>query len=187
MPDAVYTIWWAGLIVTLVVFVPLAVYLLHRTWRAARSIQRYAAETLQAAGGIARNTANIAALDATIGVAGDMLAGRRRGGAQARHGRHRARRAVPVRRPRMLLTLTLITVALVVLALAGYLIAIAWALLDTRKSVAAIADGLEAVRGHTAPLPEKLTTINGALGALLGGLEAADRHLGRAATVFRLP
>ncbi len=49
----------------------------------------------------------------------------------------------------MLVTLTLITVALVVLALAGYLIAIAWALLDTRKSVAAIADGLEAVRGHT--------------------------------------
>ena len=86
----------------------------------------------------------------------------------------------------MLLTLTLITVALVVLALAGYLIAIAWALLDTRKSVAAIADGLEAVRSHTAPLPEKLTTINGALGALLGGVEAADRHVGRAATVFRL-
>jgi hypothetical protein len=73
VPDAVYTIWWAGLIVTLVVFVPLAVYLLHRTWRSARSIQRYAAETLQAAGGIARNTSNIVALDATIGVAGDML------------------------------------------------------------------------------------------------------------------
>jgi hypothetical protein len=86
----------------------------------------------------------------------------------------------------MLLTLTLVTVALVVLALAGYLIVIAWALLDTRRSVAAIADGLEAVAGHTAPLPEKLTTINGALGALLGGLQAADRHLARAARVFRL-
>ena len=81
VPAAVYTIWWIGLIVTLVVLVPLAVYLLHRTWRAARSIQRYAAETLQAAGGIARNTAvitaniagNITALDVTIGVAGDML------------------------------------------------------------------------------------------------------------------
>jgi hypothetical protein len=73
IPDAVYTIWWAGLIITLVVFVPLAVYLLHRTWRSARSIQRYAAETLQAAGGIARNTAKITALDSTIGVAGDML------------------------------------------------------------------------------------------------------------------
>ena len=73
IPPAVYAIWWAGLIVTLVVFVPLAVYLLHRTWRSTRSIQRYAAETLRAAGGIARNTANITALDATIGVAGDML------------------------------------------------------------------------------------------------------------------
>jgi hypothetical protein len=73
VPNAVYTIWWVGLIVTLFVFVPLAVYSLHRTWRSARSIQRYAAETLRAAGGIARNTANITALDATIAVAGDML------------------------------------------------------------------------------------------------------------------
>ncbi|CAN5449850.1 hypothetical protein BH24GEM3_BH24GEM3_20520 [soil metagenome] len=86
----------------------------------------------------------------------------------------------------MLLILTLITVALVVLALAGYLIAIAWALLQAKKSVAAIADGLEAVAGHTQPLPEKLTTINGALVTLLEGLRAADGHLGRAATVFRL-
>ncbi len=86
----------------------------------------------------------------------------------------------------MLLTLTLITVALVVLALAGYLIAIAWALVNAKRSVAAIADGLEAVAGHTQPLPERLTTINGALSQLLTGLQAADRHLGRVATVFKL-
>lgn len=86
----------------------------------------------------------------------------------------------------MLLTLTLITVFLVVLALAGYLIAIAWQLVHARRSVAAIADGLEAVAGHTQPLPEKLTTINGALTQLLTGLQAADRHLGRVATVFKL-
>lgn len=86
----------------------------------------------------------------------------------------------------MLLTLTLITVALVVVALAGYLIAIAWALFQAKRSVAAIADGLEAVAETTKPLPEKLTTINGALGALLDGFRAADGHLGRAATVFRL-
>jgi hypothetical protein len=72
-PAAVYTIWRVGLIVTLVVFVPLSVSLLHRTWRAARSIQRYAAEALQAAAGIAGNTANIVALDQTIEVAGGML------------------------------------------------------------------------------------------------------------------
>ena len=86
----------------------------------------------------------------------------------------------------MLLTLTLITTALVVVALAGYLIAIAYALVQTRRSVAAIANGLEAVAGHTKPLPEKLTTINGALVQLAAGLKAADGHLGRVATVFKL-
>ena len=73
LPDAVYTIWWVGLIVTLLIFVPLAVYLLHRTWRAARSIERYAADALEAAKGIAGNTAHIAALDTTVDVAGEML------------------------------------------------------------------------------------------------------------------
>ena len=73
MPNAVYLIWWIGLIVTLVVFVPLAVYLLHRTWRAARSIQWYAAEALTAAAGIAGNTKYVPALDDTISVAGQML------------------------------------------------------------------------------------------------------------------
>ena len=72
-PPAVYTIWRITLLVTLVVFVPLAVYLLHRTWRAARSIQRYAAETLVAAGGIAGNTQHIPALDATIATGGELL------------------------------------------------------------------------------------------------------------------
>jgi hypothetical protein len=86
----------------------------------------------------------------------------------------------------MLLTLTLLTVALVVVALAGYLIAIAWMLIQARRSVAAIADGLEAVAGHTQPLPEKLATINGALSQLLNGLHVADRHLGRVATVFKI-
>jgi hypothetical protein len=73
MPNAVYVIWWIGLIVTLVVFVPLAVYVLHRTWRAARSIQWYAAEALTAAAGIAGNTKYVPALDDTISVAGQML------------------------------------------------------------------------------------------------------------------
>lgn len=72
-PPLVFTIWWIGLIVTLVVFVPLAVVLLHRTWRAARSIQIYAREALAAAGGIAGNTQHIPALDTTIEVAGDIL------------------------------------------------------------------------------------------------------------------
>lgn len=86
----------------------------------------------------------------------------------------------------MLVILTLVTVALVVLALAGYLTAVAWALRDASRSVAAIADGLEAVAGHTIPVGEKLAAINGALAALAGGLKAVDGHLGAAARVFRL-
>lgn len=86
----------------------------------------------------------------------------------------------------MLVTLTLITVFLVVVALAGYLIAVAWALLDASRSIRAVADGLEAVQGHTLPVAEKLQTINGALSALHGGLTAVDGHLGAAARVFRL-
>jgi hypothetical protein len=73
-PPAVFTIWAWGLGLTLVVFVPLSVYLLHRLWLTARSIQLYAREALEAAGGIAGNTVHIPALDATIGVASEMLA-----------------------------------------------------------------------------------------------------------------
>ena len=73
MPQAVYTIWWTGLIVTLVVFVPLSVYLLHRTYVAARSIKLYAADALTAAAGIAGNTQHIPALDSTIAVGGAMI------------------------------------------------------------------------------------------------------------------
>ena len=72
-PPAVYTIWRLTLAVTLIVFVPLSVYLLHRTWRAARSIQWCAADTLVAARGIAGNTQHIPALDATIATAGELL------------------------------------------------------------------------------------------------------------------
>ena len=73
MPQSVYVIWWIGLIVTLVVFVPLSVYLLHRTFVAARSIRRYADEALIAAAGIAGNTQHIPALDSTIAVGGAMV------------------------------------------------------------------------------------------------------------------
>lgn len=72
-PPAVYTLWWTALILTLAVFVPLAVYYLNRTFMAALSIRRYAADALAAAAGIAGNTQHIVALDATIGVAGEIL------------------------------------------------------------------------------------------------------------------
>lgn len=72
-PPIVFTLWWIGLLLTLVVFVPLAVALLHQLWRTARSIQIYAREALAAAGGIAGHTAQIGALDETIRVAGEIL------------------------------------------------------------------------------------------------------------------
>lgn len=73
IPTAVFVIWWIGLGLTLLLFVPLAVMLLHRTWVAAHSIRRYAAEALTAAAGIAGNTQHIPALDATIDVGGAMI------------------------------------------------------------------------------------------------------------------
>ena len=73
MPHAVYVIWWVGVIVTLVVFVPLSVFLLQRTYVAARSIRQYAAEALTAAAGIAGNTKYIPALDSTIAVGSAMV------------------------------------------------------------------------------------------------------------------
>ncbi|MDQ6886195.1 MAG: hypothetical protein M3068_02760 [Gemmatimonadota bacterium] len=73
MPHTVYVIWWTGLVVTLVVFVPLSVYLLHRTFVAARSIRSYAAQALTAAAGVAGNTQHIPALDSTIAVGSAMV------------------------------------------------------------------------------------------------------------------
>lgn len=73
LPSIVYAVWWTVLLVVLIVIVPLAISLLHRTLRAALSIRRYLAEMLTAGVGIAGNTASIAALNDTIGVAGGML------------------------------------------------------------------------------------------------------------------
>ena len=86
----------------------------------------------------------------------------------------------------MLLTLTLATVAVVVLVLVAYLLLVLRELRAALVSVAAIADGLEAVQRHTAPLPEHLTTINGGLSALLQGLRAADGHLAGVASLLGL-
>ena len=73
LPTAVYLIWGTTLAVVTVVIVPLAVFLLHRTLRAALSIRRYLAEMLEAGVGIATNTQSVAALNDTIAVAGNMV------------------------------------------------------------------------------------------------------------------
>lgn len=71
--DTVHLIWAITLLLVVVVVVPLAVLLLHRTLRAAWSIHRYLDEMLAAGVGIAGNTAAIRALDDTLAVAGSMV------------------------------------------------------------------------------------------------------------------
>lgn len=72
-PPAVRTLWWITLAVTVVAVVPLTIYLLHRLWQAARNIERYTAEALEAGGGIATNTASAAALENTAEAAGPLV------------------------------------------------------------------------------------------------------------------
>lgn len=73
IPVIVYILWWILLGVAVFVVLPVVVYMLHRTLNAARGIERYFATTLEAGLGIAGNTANIAALEDTIAVAGGIL------------------------------------------------------------------------------------------------------------------
>ena len=72
--STVELIWACTLLVVIVVIVPLAIVLLHRTFSAAWSIRRYLREMLQAGVGIAGNTASITALNDTIRVAGSLVA-----------------------------------------------------------------------------------------------------------------
>ncbi len=72
--DAVHTVWAGTLLLVVLVIVPLAIALLHRTLRAAWSIRRYLDEMLVAGAGIAGNTAAVKALDDTLSVAGSMVA-----------------------------------------------------------------------------------------------------------------
>jgi len=72
VPGAVYVIWRVMLVVAVVVVLPVVVYLLHRLWRAARSIERYTGDALAAGLGIARNTAAVAALDETVRLGGEL-------------------------------------------------------------------------------------------------------------------
>ena len=72
MPQVVFVLWTILLVVT-VLLLPLIVSLLHRTWKASRSIERYFKEMLEAGLGVAGNTEHVKALDDTISVASGML------------------------------------------------------------------------------------------------------------------
>jgi hypothetical protein len=71
-PETAFWIW--GITLGLITFViaPLALYLLHRALRAARSIECYTREALEAGASIAANTAAIAALEETIATAASL-------------------------------------------------------------------------------------------------------------------
>jgi hypothetical protein len=72
-PPMVFTVWWIGLAITVVVLVPTAVYMLYSLWRTVQSIRLYASESLTAAAGIVEHTSHVAALDATVATASEIL------------------------------------------------------------------------------------------------------------------
>jgi predicted membrane channel-forming protein YqfA (hemolysin III family) len=81
---------------------------------------------------------------------------------------------------------TLIVVALVVLVLVVYLVGVIMYLFRAAAHLQALAGGLQKIETDTAPLAEKLTTINGALDQLHGGLSSVNTHLGAIAKVLKL-
>jgi hypothetical protein len=73
VPQAVYIIWALLLVVIILFILPVAVFLLYRLHRLARSIEQYFAEMAAAGVGIADNTGHIKALEETIQVATTIL------------------------------------------------------------------------------------------------------------------
>lgn len=96
VPAAALWIWAITLLIIALVIVPLAVLLLHRTFRNARSIESYLAGMREAGTGVAGNTGAIPALDQTIetavAMAGVAASLERRSGAIAAILAGRARR-----------------------------------------------------------------------------------------------
>ncbi|CAN5777478.1 hypothetical protein BH20VER1_BH20VER1_07930 [soil metagenome] len=68
-----YWIWAITLAVITFVVVPVAIYWLHRLLKAARMIERYTREMLEAGVGIANNTAAVPALEQTLATAGSLV------------------------------------------------------------------------------------------------------------------
>ncbi len=84
----------------------------------------------------------------------------------------------------VLLYISLAVVLIVVLVLVVYLLGIIIALRRASRNLYQLAGGLDAIVKDTQPLPDKLSTINGALGQLLAGLLAVDGDLATVAKLF---
>ena len=69
----VLALWWIAVALTVLVIVPVVIYLLHRVFRAARMIERYTAETLAAGQGVLRHAGAIPALDGVVEAAGPVV------------------------------------------------------------------------------------------------------------------
>jgi hypothetical protein len=84
---------------------------------------------------------------------------------------------------------TLVLAGAIVLALAGYLTAIAYFLYraggNRRSHLARLAEGLAAVRDNAAPLEQQLAALAQSLVALRRQLQAADQSLTEAAQAIR--
>lgn len=81
---------------------------------------------------------------------------------------------------------TIIVVVLVVLVLVFYLTAIIICLFRGAGHLKVLAQGLQKIENDTAPLAGKLSTINGALDQLYGGLSSVNSHLVSIAKVLKL-
>lgn len=86
----------------------------------------------------------------------------------------------------LLYWLTVAVVAAVVLALAGYLVAIAAALWSARRNVAELADELERIADHTVPLAGEIGEVAAALERIEDGFAEADRRLSSVADALGL-
>lgn len=80
--------------------------------------------------------------------------------------------------------ITLVVVLIVVVALVIYLLLIIRALRGASHNLYQLAEGLDQIVTNSDPLPEKLTTINGALSDLLAGLLSVNTHLNETATLL---
>ncbi|MDQ4124009.1 MAG: hypothetical protein M3134_00215 [Actinomycetota bacterium] len=71
----------------------------------------------------------------------------------------------------VLIVVTLVEVLLLVVVLAGYLIAIGTTLHRISKTLGLVTFGVRAIESQTAPIGPSLTAVNGALEQVAGALE----------------
>ena len=69
----ILNILWLVLLIVTVLILPYLIHLLHKTWLASKSIERYLKEMKEAGIGVAGNTELVKAVDDTIGVASGIL------------------------------------------------------------------------------------------------------------------